>query len=83
MDRDDIQQTLIEIVRKEKTLPDDQLALDTPLADAGIDSLDALTILFAIEETFHISIPDDKARSIKTLGDMVSVVGELTGNGNV
>ena len=77
MQRDEIERQLIEIVRKEKDIPDDKLALDMPLADAGIDSLDALTILFAIEETFHISIPDEKARAIKTLGDMVNVVAEL------
>ena len=35
-------------------------------------------ILFAIEETFHISVPDDKARAIKTLGDMVNIVEELS-----
>ena len=68
----------IEIVRKEKQVADDKLTQDTPLADAGIDSLDSLTILFAIEETFHISIPDDKARAIKTFGDMVDVVVSLT-----
>ena len=50
---------------------------ETPLADAGIDSLDSLTILFAIEENFHISIPDDRARAIKTFGDMIDVVQEL------
>jgi acyl carrier protein len=83
MNRDEITEKLIEIVRNEKSLPDDKLALDTPLADAGIDSLDSLSILFAIEETFHISIPDDKARAIKTLGDMVAVVEELTGMLNV
>jgi acyl carrier protein len=77
MQRDEIQQKLIEIVKNEKDVPDDKLSMDTPLADAGIDSLDALTILFAIEETFHISIPDDKARAIKTLGDMVNIVQEL------
>jgi acyl carrier protein len=77
MNRDEIAQKLIEIVRQEKTIPDDKLALDTPLADVGIDSLDSLTILFAIEEQFHISIPDDKARTIKTFGDMVDVVGQL------
>ena len=77
MTRAEVETKLIEIVRKEKDLPDEKLALDTPLVDAGIDSLDALTILFAIEETFHISIPDDKARAIKTLGDMVNVVQEL------
>ena len=74
MQRDEIRQKLIEIVKKEKDLPDDKLALDTPLADAGIDSLDALTILFAIEEEFHISIPDDRARSMKTFGDMVDSI---------
>jgi acyl carrier protein len=78
MQREEIQQKLVEIVRKEKDIPDDKLSLDLPLADAGIDSLDALTILFAIEETFHISIPDDKARAIKTLGDMVNVVQDLS-----
>jgi len=77
MTRDEIRRKLIEIVKKEKDIPDEKLAADTPLADAGIDSLDALTILFAIEETFHISIPDDKARAMKTFGDMVNVVAEL------
>ena len=78
MTRDEIAQKLIEIVRKEKQVPDDKLTQDTALADAGIDSLDSLTILFAIEEDFHISIPDDKARGMKTFGDMVDVVASLT-----
>jgi len=77
MTRDEIQQKLIEIVHQEKNIPDEKLSPDRALADAGIDSLDALTILFAIEEQFHISIPDDKARGIKTFGDMVTVVEEL------
>ena len=78
MTRDEIQRQLIDIIRKEKDIPDEKLSLETPLADAGIDSLDALTILFAIEEQFHISIPDDKARGMRTLGDMVTVVEQLT-----
>ena len=68
---------MIDIVRSEKQLEDDKLTPETALADAGIDSLDALTILFAIEEQFGISIPDDKARSMKTFGDMIDVVAEL------
>jgi acyl carrier protein len=75
--RGEIEETLLAIVRKEKNLPDGQLQTDTELAQAGIDSLDSLTILFAIEEQLHISIPDDKARAIKTFGDLVNVVQEL------
>jgi acyl carrier protein len=77
MTRDQIEQKLIELVRKEKEIPDEKLTLQTALAEAGIDSLDALTILFAIEEEFHISIPDEKARAITTFEDMVTVVQEL------
>lgn len=80
MTRDEIQQQLIAIVRQEKKIPDDQLHPDTLLADAGIDSLDSLSILFAIEEQFKISIPDTDARGIRTFGDMIDVVERLAVN---
>jgi len=53
------------------------LTSEMALADAGIDSLDSLTILFAIEEQFRISIPDDRARAMKTFGDLVDIVQDL------
>ena len=77
MTRAEIEHKLLDIVKNEKDIPDDKLSPDTALADAGIDSLDALSILFAIEEQFHISIPDDKARAIKTFSDMADVVQQL------
>lgn len=75
--RDEIQTALLRIVRTEKTIADDLLQPDTLLADAGIDSLDALTILFAVEEEFRISIPDDRARALRTFGDLIDLVDEL------
>jgi acyl carrier protein len=78
MTRDEIAAKLVELVRQEKDIPDDKLTPETVLAEAGIDSLDALTILFAIEEEFKISIPDDRAKAIRTFGDMIDVVEEST-----
>ena len=80
MTRSEIEEKLVEIVRAEKDLPDDALKPEMELAAAGIDSLDALTILFAIEEQFKISIPDDRARAMKTFGDMIDIVAELATN---
>lgn len=77
MTRDEIQQKLIAIVLKEKDIPAEQLRPETPLADAGVDSLDSLTILFAIEEELQISIPDTDAKAIRTFGDMIDVVERL------
>jgi len=78
MTSEEIAQKLTEIVKQEKDIPDEKLTPETVLAEAGIDSLDALTILFAIEEEFKISIPDDRAKTIKTFGDMIDVVQSLT-----
>jgi acyl carrier protein len=75
--REEIETKLVEIVRAEKDIPAEQLKPETLLADAGIDSLDSLTILFAIEEQFHISVPDDRSRALRTLGDMIDVVADL------
>ena len=77
MTRNEIEEKLIAIVREEKDVPNDLLQPSTPLAEAGIDSLDSLTILFAIEEQFGISIPDDRARGMTTFGDMISIVEDL------
>lgn len=77
MTREEIERKLTDIVRAEKNIPDDQLTPETPLAGVGIDSLDSLTILFAIEEQFHISIPDDQARAIVTFKDMIDAVEAL------
>ena len=78
--REEIEQKLIAIVREEKNVPAELLKSETPLEEAGIDSLDSLTILFAIEEQFRISIPDDRARAMKTFGDMIDIVQELVPN---
>lgn len=76
MDRNQLSQEILAIVREQKTLPE-TVDFSAPLADAGVDSLDALNILFAIEEKYGIHIPDDKARAIRNLDDMVTVVEEL------
>jgi len=78
MTRDEIAAKLVQLVKQEKDVPDEKLTPETPLAEAGVYSLDALTILFAIEEEFKISIPDDRAKTIKTFGDMIDVVQSLT-----
>ncbi|HVE71040.1 MAG TPA: phosphopantetheine-binding protein [Thermoanaerobaculia bacterium] len=74
MTRSEIEEQLVAIVRQEKNVADELLKPETELSAAGIDSLDSLTILFAIEEQFKISIPDDEARAVKTFGDLIDII---------
>lgn len=72
----DIENTLIAIVRTRKKYQDAALTRATLLSEVGIDSLDALNIIFDIEERFDISIPDEQARRIRTVGDIVDIVAQ-------
>ena len=77
MTRAEIEETVTSIIRREKNVGPDALQPATVLKDAGIDSLDALTILFAIEEHFKITISDQEARAMQTFGDMVDTIERL------
>lgn len=48
---------------------------ETSLNDLGVDSLDRMLILVAVQETFGVSIPDEKAAqitSLKSLEDLIT-----------
>jgi acyl carrier protein len=42
--------------------------------DLGADSLDTVELIMEFEKTFNISIPDDKAEGIQTVGDAISYI---------
>ena len=42
--------------------------------DLGADSLGIVELVMALEEEFGVSIPDEDAESIKTVGDAVSYI---------
>ena len=44
--------------------------------DLGADSLDTVELIMEFEKEFNISIPDDKAETIATVGDAISYIEE-------
>ncbi len=46
--------------------------------DLGADSLDLVELIMALEEEFGISIPDEDAEKIKTVGDAVAYIRDNT-----
>ena len=42
--------------------------------DLDVDSLSMVEIIYACEETFNISIPDEDSKSLKSVGDAVSYI---------
>ena len=42
--------------------------------DLGADALDTVELIMEFEKEFGISIPDDKAETIQTVGDAISYI---------
>ena len=65
------------VIAQTQKIPLESVTIDKTFADLKIDSLDGINILFALESEFNIEIPDDSARQIRTVRDMVDGVDKL------
>lgn len=78
MDDREIQEKIFDIFAKEARLEKDALSLETKLDDLGIESLDMVQILFGIEDTFDVYVPqDDDSFKLETMQDVVDGVKRL------
>ncbi|MCI6716826.1 MAG: acyl carrier protein [Bacilli bacterium] len=63
------------IIAKELDKDVSNIKMETRLVeDLGADSLDAVEIMFSLEEEFGMEIDDDSAQAIKTVGDLVKYI---------
>jgi acyl carrier protein len=67
----------IQVIAKTQHLPPESITIDKTFEEMKFDSLDGMNILFAIENEFDISIPDDQAVHIKSVRDMVEGIEKL------
>ena len=70
-----------EIAERVKGIVVDKLGVDadkvteaTFINDLGADSLDTVELIMDLEKEFNITIPEDKAEEIKTVGDAIAFV---------
>jgi acyl carrier protein len=61
-------------VEKEKIKPETSF-----INDLGADSLDIVELVMEFEEAFDMSIPDEDAEKIRTVGDAINYIKEHQG----
>ena len=70
-------QRVLKCIATSKRIPLETVTIDSDFQQLGIDSMDAVEILFALENEFDISIPDDEVRSVRSVRDMCTGVDKL------
>lgn len=77
MDRDEIFDKVKVVIVDQLNVEEDDVADEASFVDdLGADSLDIVELVMALEEEFGISIPDEQAEKIKTVGDAVGFISE-------
>jgi acyl carrier protein len=81
MPMSDVAQDVMAIIKKKIRVERDQIAMDDRLQDLGLESLDALELVFDIEEKFDVEIPvnanEANIGGFETVADIVRAVEKL------
>jgi acyl carrier protein len=74
---ENLESKVLEIIAQQKRVPVENVTINSSFDELGLDSLDAVNILFELEGAFDINISDEKARQIKSVREMVEGVRTL------
>jgi len=66
-DLDPLERRVIEIIAEKQGKSPAAIGIDSTFEELGFDSLDGINILFALEDSFSISIPDGVAQEITSI----------------
>jgi acyl carrier protein len=78
---DDLSQRVISVIAATQHIAAEKITPESTFQELGIDSLDGINILFALENEFNINIPDDQAQNIRAVSDAIEGVSKLVEGG--
>jgi acyl carrier protein len=65
---------ILDIIADEGMVDRAPLTVETRLEDLGIESLEMVNVLFAIEDKFGVIVEPETLQSAQTIGDMIAVI---------
>lgn len=79
MDRQEVLEKVIEIVGEQMGVDGAEITADTSfINDLNADSLDTVELVMEFEDAFDMSIPDEEAEKIQTVGAAVDFIMKIS-----
>ena len=74
---DQLTERVLHVIANTQRISPEKVTMDKSFQELGIDSMDGINILFALENEFDITIPDEQAKQIRSIPEMVEGVRKL------
>ena len=74
---DQLTQQVLSVIAATQRISPEKVTIDRSFQELGIDSMDGINILFALENEFDITIPDEQAKQIHSIQEMVDGIRKL------
>jgi acyl carrier protein len=68
---------VIQVIAETQRIPIDLISPDSTFEQLRIDSLDGINIIFALENAFDVSIPDEGVQNMRSVEQVVEGVRKL------
>src|SRR3979490_422763 len=74
---DDLTQRRLRIIAETQRKEPSQVTINSSFEELGIDSMDGVNIVFALENEFNINVPDEEVKTIRSVREMVEGISRL------
>ncbi len=68
---DTITEKVLDLIASTKRLPREKVSVNSSFAELGLDSLDAINLIFEIESQFDVSVSNEVANSIHSVPELI------------
>ena len=80
MTEEEIKEKVVKIVSEQMGVDKSEITMETSFVnDLNADSLDTVELVMEFEDEFELSIPDEDAEKIQTVGAAVSFIAKALG----
>ena len=77
----EIEEKVIQIVGEQLNVDKSEIARDTSFVnDLNADSLDTVELVMELEDEFDLTIPDEEAEKLKTVGEAIDCIQKHLGD---
>ncbi len=75
----EIEEKVIQIVSEQMSVDKKEIARETSFVnDLNADSLDTVELVMELEDEFDLTIPDEEAEKLKTVGEAIDYIKKHT-----